>query len=102
MTPPRIAVVSAVGLCLALAFAVDRVARRSTRLRLPSRITIENVVADLSGTLEEASGRAVSVVERLKIADALRRTDSRVAAAELLGISARTLAAKMKELGIDE
>ena len=55
MTPPRIAVVSAVGLCLALAFAVDRVARRSTRLRLPSRITIENVVADLSGTLDRSA-----------------------------------------------
>ena len=37
-----------------------------------------------------------------KIAEALRRTDTRAAAAELLGISTRTLAAKMKELGIEE
>jgi DNA-binding NtrC family response regulator len=57
---------------------------------------------DLSGTLEEATARAVNVIERLKIAEALRRAGSRAAAAELLGISARTLATKMKELGIDE
>ncbi|MEA2240248.1 MAG: hypothetical protein QOC81_4972 [Thermoanaerobaculia bacterium] len=57
---------------------------------------------DLSGTLEEASGRTTAVVEKLKIADALKQTDSRVDAAEMLGISVRTLAAKMKEHGIGE
>jgi DNA-binding NtrC family response regulator len=57
---------------------------------------------DLSGTLEEATTRAVNVIERLKIAEALRRAGSRAAAAELLGISARTLATKMKDLGIDD
>jgi DNA-binding NtrC family response regulator len=57
---------------------------------------------DLSGTLDEAAARALRVVERLKIADALRRTETRAAAAELLGTSTRTLAAKMKELGIEE
>ena len=57
---------------------------------------------DLSGTLEEATARAVAEVERIKITDALRRAGSRAAAAEYLGISARTLATKMKDLSIDE
>jgi DNA-binding NtrC family response regulator len=57
---------------------------------------------DLSGTLEEATARAVNVIERLKITEALQRSGSRAAAAELLGISGRTLATKMKELGIEE
>ena len=57
---------------------------------------------DLSGSMEDAVGRATRAVERLKIADALRRTTSRTEAADSLGISPRTLASKMKELGIDE
>jgi DNA-binding NtrC family response regulator len=57
---------------------------------------------DLSGTLGEASARASNAVERMKIGDALRRSASRSAAAELLGIAPRTLTAKMKELGIDD
>jgi DNA-binding NtrC family response regulator len=56
---------------------------------------------DLSGTLEQAAERATRIVERLKIADALRAR-TRAEAAALLGISARTLAAKMKEHGIEE
>jgi len=56
---------------------------------------------DLTGTLAEAGERAVRIIERLKIADALRRTDSRAAAAEALGITPRTLAAKMKEHGLE-
>ncbi len=56
---------------------------------------------DLSGTLEQAAERAVRGIEKIKIVDALRRTGSRAEAAELLGISARTLAAKMKEYGIE-
>jgi DNA-binding NtrC family response regulator len=56
---------------------------------------------DLSGTLAEASERAAHAAERLKIAEVLRATASRVEAAEILGISARSLAAKMKELAID-
>jgi transcriptional regulator with GAF, ATPase, and Fis domain len=56
---------------------------------------------DLSGTLEQAAERAVRGIEKIKIADALRRTGSRAEAAELLGISARTLAAKMKEYEIE-
>jgi DNA-binding NtrC family response regulator len=57
---------------------------------------------DVSGTLEEATARATAMVERIRIADALRRTSSRTAAAESLGISTRVLAAKMKELEIGE
>ena len=53
---------------------------------------------DLSGSLADVAQR----VEKLKIKEALQQAESRNAAAELLGISARTLAAKMKELGIDE
>ena len=57
---------------------------------------------DLSGTLGEATERAVRLAERLKIADALRTTATRGDAAELLGIAPRTLVAKMKELGLSE
>ncbi len=57
---------------------------------------------DLSGTIGEASERALRVVERLKIADALSRSPSRSDAAELLGIAPRTLVAKMKEYGLEE
>ena len=74
-------------------------------LRLgPARSTGEALAEalDLSGTLEEATARAVNVIERLKIAEALQRAGSRTAAAELLGISARTLSTKMKDLGIEE
>ena len=56
---------------------------------------------DLSGTLDAATSRAAAVVERVKIAEALTHTQSRTEAAELLGISPRTLAAKMKEHGIE-
>jgi DNA-binding NtrC family response regulator len=53
---------------------------------------------DLSGTLADA----MRSVEKVKIADALKRTANRAEAAEILGIAVRTLAAKMKELGIEE
>jgi DNA-binding NtrC family response regulator len=56
---------------------------------------------DLSGSLDEATARAVAAVERLKIVDALRRTASRNEAAELLGIAPRTLTAKMKDHGLE-
>ncbi len=52
---------------------------------------------DLSGTLEEATRR----IEILKIKDAIARTASRNDAAEALGISPRTLFAKLKELEIE-
>jgi DNA-binding NtrC family response regulator len=56
---------------------------------------------DLTGTLDEATGRATRIIERMKIQDALQRTPTRTAAAELLGISARSLTIKMKELEIE-
>src|SRR3954452_10744754 len=56
---------------------------------------------DLSGTFCEAVERATRKAERLKLLDALQRTSSRAEAAELLGITARTLAAKLKEHGLD-
>ena len=52
---------------------------------------------DMSGSLADVAAR----VEKIKITEALQQTESRAAAAELLGISVRTLAAKMKELGIE-
>jgi DNA-binding NtrC family response regulator len=56
---------------------------------------------DLTGTLEEATGRTARIVERMKIEDALSRSSSRNAAAELLGVTPRALAAKMKELNLE-
>lgn len=56
---------------------------------------------DLTGTLDEATQRASRVIERLKITEALQHSASRNAAAELLGISPRSLAAKMKELELE-
>jgi DNA-binding NtrC family response regulator len=66
--------------------------------------TSENLLRDaldLSGTLAEATERAAESIEKIKIADALRRTTSRNDAADLLGISVRTLATKMKEYGLE-
>ena len=56
---------------------------------------------DLTGTLSDATERVMRVVERMKIEDALRRSASRNEAAEALGIAPRTLATKMKELGLE-
>ncbi|HEX8411259.1 MAG TPA: sigma-54 dependent transcriptional regulator [Thermoanaerobaculia bacterium] len=56
---------------------------------------------DLSGTLDETTARTLRLVERVKITDALRRTSSRNEAADALGISVRSLNAKMKELEIE-
>lgn len=56
---------------------------------------------DLSGSLEEAAARAAALVERIKIADALRSHSSRSDAAGALGISVRMLTQKIRELGID-
>lgn len=73
-------------------------------LNLPTGPASENLLRDaldLSGTLAEATERAVEGIEKIKIADALRRTSSRNDAADLLGISVRTLATKMKEYGLE-
>jgi DNA-binding NtrC family response regulator len=56
---------------------------------------------DTSGTLSEAAERAVTLVERRKIADALAAADgNKTRAAEALGVSYKTLLSKIKEYGI--
>jgi DNA-binding NtrC family response regulator len=56
---------------------------------------------DLSGTLAEAVARAVSFVERRKIALALQECDgNKTRAAEMLGTSYKTLLAKIKEYSL--
>jgi DNA-binding NtrC family response regulator len=53
---------------------------------------------DLSGSLAEATERAVNFVERRKIAEALRAHDgNKTRAAETLGVSYKTLLTKIKE-----
>ncbi|MEA2339837.1 MAG: two-component system, NtrC family, response regulator AtoC, partial [Thermoanaerobaculia bacterium] len=78
----------------------DTIERRDLHLSHASSETLRDAL-DLSGTLTEATERATRVIERLKITDALTR-GTRAEAAEALGISVRTLAAKMKEHGIEE
>jgi DNA-binding NtrC family response regulator len=57
---------------------------------------------DLSGTLSEATDRALRAVERAKIAGALKEAGGdHGIAAEKLGISAKTLTAKLCELGLE-
>jgi len=75
--------------------------RRDLHIEAPSTDALRDAL-DLSGTLEEATARTARVVERLKIAEVLEQTNSRADAAEKLGISLRTLAAKTKEHGIEE
>jgi transcriptional regulator with GAF, ATPase, and Fis domain len=56
---------------------------------------------DISGTLGEAADRAVRIVERRKIADALAAYDhNKVRAAEALGVSYKTLLTKIKEYSL--
>jgi DNA-binding NtrC family response regulator len=53
---------------------------------------------DLSGTLAEASERAAQLVERRKIAEAIKAHDgNKTRAAETLGVSYKTLLTKIKE-----
>ena len=79
----------------------DMIERRDLHIGDASTDALRDAL-DLSGTLEEAGQRATRVVERLKISEAVLRTPTRAEAAEELGISTRTLAAKMKEYGIEE
>lgn len=59
-------------------------------------------VVDLSGSLADATSRAVTLVERARISAALENSATRSEAAEQLGIGYRTLLAKMKELEIED
>jgi DNA-binding NtrC family response regulator len=56
---------------------------------------------DLTGTLDDATSRATRIIEKMKIEDAVAHAPSRNAAAESLGISPRSLAAKMRELELE-
>jgi DNA-binding NtrC family response regulator len=56
---------------------------------------------DLSGNLNEAAERAVRMVERQKIADALSQCDgNKTRAAEVLAVSYKTLLTKIKDYGL--
>jgi DNA-binding NtrC family response regulator len=56
---------------------------------------------DLSGTLNEAASRATQIVERRKIAQALAECDdNKTRAADLLGVSYKTLLTKIKEYNV--
>ena len=56
---------------------------------------------DLSGNLNEASDRAVRIVERQKIAEALIKCEgNKTRAAEMLEVSYKTLLTKIKEYGL--
>jgi DNA-binding NtrC family response regulator len=82
----------------------DRNTIETRDIALPTAPGAEDALreaVDLTGTLDEATARAVRIIERMKITDALRRAPTRAAAAELLGIAPRTLTAKMKELEIE-
>ena len=79
----------------------DMIERRDLHIGDASTDALRDAL-DLSGTLEEAAERTMRVVERLRISEALLRTATRAEAADELGISTRTLAAKMKEHGIEE
>ena len=55
---------------------------------------------DTSGTLSEAAERAARLVERQKIKETLAANENKAAAAEALGVSYKTLLAKIKEYGL--
>jgi DNA-binding NtrC family response regulator len=86
------------------AILCDRNTIEARNLNLPAASSGAEALreaVDLSGTLDEAAQRALRIIERMKIADALAHAPSRAAAAELLGITPRTLAAKMREHDIE-
>jgi DNA-binding NtrC family response regulator len=58
---------------------------------------------DLSGTLSEASLRAMMRVEKAKISQALRQAKwNKTKAAEALSVGYKTLLGKIKEYGLEE
>ncbi len=56
---------------------------------------------DLSGTLADVTRRVVAEVEKLKIEQVLKEVDNKGRAAEVLGVSYKTLLAKLKEHRIE-
>lgn len=57
---------------------------------------------DLSGSLADASGRVLAVVEKAKIAEALASSRNREGAASSLGLTVRVLNSKIREYGLGE
>lgn len=58
-------------------------------------------ILDLEGTLAQATDRTVRIVERWKIEGALRRNTTRSAAAAELGISAKALSNRIRDLDLE-
>ena len=81
----------------------DRVALEDTDLGLGEKVAPgpSSLGFDTSGTLSEAANRAVALVERSKIAETLAATDgNKTRAAEVLGVSYKTLLAKIKDYSL--
>jgi len=83
----------------------DRIEPADIDLRsivLPDEDPDELAGLDLSGTLAAATERVVRIVERRKIAEALEAAaGNRTRAADVLGISTKTLLAKIRDLGLE-
>ncbi len=68
----------------------------------PAETRAPDVDLDLSGTLADVTRRVVAGVEKLKIAQVLKEVDNNKGrAAEVLGVSYKTLLAKLKEHRIE-
>ena len=60
-------------------------------------------LVDLEGTLADAAGRAAAMAEKIKIGRALEESGGvRSRAAQILGVSQKTLLAKIREHGLEE
>jgi DNA-binding NtrC family response regulator len=76
-------------------------AARPDTSAVPAGLLAENFSWD--GTLEEVSGRALGHVERVLLENALKECKwNKTRAAELLGVSAKTLLVKMRGAGLEE
>ncbi len=69
----------------------------------PADLEAFRQLVDLEGTLSEAAGRAAALAEKIKINQALEESGGvRSRAAQSLGVSQKTLLAKIREYGLDE
>ena len=65
--------------------------------------TSTSLGATADGTLEEVTGRAVAHVERVVLESVLRECQwNKTRAAEKLGVSPKTLLAKLRSAGLEE
>ena len=70
------------------------------RAALPKGLPIEEF--DWNGTLDDVASRAARAVERVKIEEALRAAHwNKAKAAEMLGVSYKTLLNKIRQLGLE-